>query len=194
MIEPWYRAVEPFDPSAGVKWTDFVRSSGLTQLEELISFDNYLCPCVITDLTERDWYFNVDADYVLFFFTDLKYLLTRVAKIHPVNILAAIRNPDEECSDAWTDSRFGFKGYDVVDACADISALTNCGGFPKAFQNEELSTAGLIETVERANEIKGALQEHYPYEPHTDCDVWALWKMKTRSQRTLVAEADKQFR
>ena len=194
MIDPWYIAVEPFGPLAGKKWTNYVRWSRLNQLEELVSFDNLLCPCAITELTDRDWDFNVTEDYTLFFFFDLEYLLKRVAEIRPVNILAAVRNPRFECRDAWTDSRFWFKGYDVVDACADISALTNCGGFPKAFQNEELSTVGLIETVERANEIKGALQEHNPYEPHTDCDVWALWKMKTRSQRTLVAEADKQFR
>ena len=70
MIDPWYIAVEPFGPLAGKKWTNYVRWSRLNQLEELVSFDNLLCPCAITELTDRDWDFNVTEDYTLFFFFD----------------------------------------------------------------------------------------------------------------------------
>ena len=58
-----------------------------------------------------------------------------------------------------------------------MSVLTNCGGFPMAFRNEELSHSGLVSTLERAKEIQAALHEHYPDAEHTDCDVWALWRM-----------------
>ena len=179
MIEPWYIAVEPFDPRAEEKWTGYIEWSGLKQLTELVSFDGCLCPAVIRELMAEDWRHNVNEDYVLFFFRDLDYLLRRVAGIQRVNILAAIRNPDSECSDALPDDRFEFKGYDVVDVCADVSALTDCGGFPLAFRNEELSSSGLISTLARAREIQAALRGNYPDEHHANCNVWALWKMKS---------------
>ena len=181
MVELWYVAVEPFDPSYGESWTRYIEWSGLTQLTELVSFDGCLCPAVITELTPEDWRHNVNEDYVLFFFRDLDYLLQRVGRTRRVNILAAIRNPDSECRTALPDDQFEFKGYDVVDVCADISALTDCGGFPLAFRNEELSSSGLIATFTRAREIQAALRENYPDEHHANCNVWALWKMKEHS-------------
>ena len=190
MIEPWYIAVKPFGPSVGEKWTEYIQWSRLVQLKELVSFDNVLCPCVLTDLTEHDWDFNVNADFLIFFFTNFEYLVNRVSRIHPINLLAAVRNPCSECSNSLSDSRFEFKGYDVVDVCVDISALTNCGGFPKAFQNEELSEVGLIDTLARAEEIGWALREHYFEKHHTNCDVWALWSMARKPEQALAADAD----
>ena len=189
MIDPWYRAVKPFDPTFGEKWTKYIGWSGLTQLRELVSFDCCLCPNVMKKLKARDWKYNIHEDYVLFFFTNLDYLLKRVAKVKSVNILAAVENPQSECRNAFSDPRFEFKGYDVMDICCDISALTDVGGFPKAFQNEELSDAGLISSLDRAVEINRSLQEHYPGEPHTDCDVWALWKMKREPEHSLQRDA-----
>ena len=185
MIDPWYTAVEPFDHTFGEKWTKYIDWSGLTQLKELVSFDGCLCPNIIKELKAEDWKCNIQEDFVIFFFTDLDYLLKRVDKMKRVNILAAVRNPQSECGNAFSDPMFEFKGYDVVDVCADISALTNCGGFPKAFQNEELSDVGLVPSLERAVEINCSLQEHYPGESHADCDVWELWKMKTGPEQNL---------
>ena len=188
MVDPWYRAVKPFDPTFGEKWTKYIGMSGLTQLRELVSFDCCWCPDVIKKLKGRDWRHNVHEDYNLFFFTDLDYLLKRVAKLKSVNILAAVENPQSECRNAFSDPRFEFKGYDVIDSC-DISALTNVGGFPKPFQNEELSDAGLISSLERAVEISRSLHEHYRGVDHADCDVWALWKMKQEPEHSLRRDA-----
>ena len=185
MIDPWYRAVKPFDPTCGEKWTKYIDWSGLTQLRELVSFDCCWCPDVIKKLKGRDWKHNVHEDYVLFFFTDLDYLLKRVAKLKPVNILAAVENPQSECRNAFYDPRFEFKGYDVIDTCCEISALTNAGGFAKPFQNEELSDVGLISSLGRAVEICRSAQKHCSRENHADCDVWALWKMKWGPEQSL---------
>ena len=180
MITPWYIAVTPFDPSSGARWEVYIAWSGLTQLTELVSFDNSLCPNVLESLTAEDWAHNVLEDYVLFFFTDLAYLLARTTGRTPVNILAAVRNPAEECRQAFPDPRFTFKGFDLVDIHGDLSALTNCGGFPLAFSNAELTDCGLIGVFDRACEINRSLRANYPHEHHAQCDIWALWKMADR--------------
>ena len=182
MIAPWYIAVESFSPSWGDNWTKYIHFSGLIQLEEVVSLDASLCPCVIKELEDEDWNHNVQEDYVTAFFRDLEYLLRRVPKINPVNILAAVRNPAEECRTAFPNPRFEFKGYDLVEEGVGMSALTNCGGFPLAFRNEELSSAGLIAVLPRALEVQKSLRKHYPDDPHADCDIWALWKMRQETE------------
>jgi hypothetical protein len=178
MVKPWFIAVEKFGPGSGETWRKYIEYSGLNQLKEIVSFDNCLCPNVIEELTAEDWEHNVEGDWVLFFFRDLEYLLKRVDKCSNFNILAAIRNPSDDCRDWFADESFDFVGYDVVDVCADISALTDCGGFEKAFENKELSEMGLISSLERAREVQQLLKKHYPEEHHAKCDVWAIWKMK----------------
>jgi hypothetical protein len=176
MITPWYIAVESFSPDWEDGWTKYVEWSGLTQLEEVISLDMSLCPCVVKTLEDEDWNHNVQEDYVTDFFRDLSYLRLRVVGIERVSFLAAVRNPEVECRDAFHAPHFVFKGYDLVEGGTGMSALTNCGGFPLAFSNSELSSAGLVTDLKRALEIQAALVENYPDEHHADCDVWALWR------------------
>ncbi len=176
MIEPWYIAVEPFSPSWGDGWTKYVEWSGLTQLEEVIGLDSSLCPCVIKKLEDEDWKHNVQEDYVIDFFRDLDYLQSRIEGVQRVSILAAVRNPQAECRDAFPSPHFRFKGYDLVEMGMGMSALTNCGGFPLAFRNDELSSVGLISELPRVLEIQAILLDKYPDEHHANCDVWALWR------------------
>ena len=75
----------------------------------------------------------------------------------------------------WYDV-FEFIGYDLVDKDSSISALTNCGGFPKAFSNGELSEKGLFRTHERSREVQEALRQQYPTEHHADCHLWAIFR------------------
>jgi hypothetical protein len=177
-MEVWFIAVRKFGPQSGESWQGFVEWSGLTQLKEVITLDGSLCPCVIEELTADDWRANVDQDWVCFFFRDLEYLLKRVAGCAGINIIAAIRNPTVDSRDRFGDGRFEFSGYDLVEVRGDISALTNCGGFEKAFRNDELTELGLISSFERACEIRQNLRECYPDEHHARCDIWALWRMK----------------
>jgi hypothetical protein len=175
MIVPWYTAVEPFDPTFGQAWTNYVQWSGLSQLTDVVSLDSSLCPSVIRELEAEDWEPNVHEDGMIGFFRDLDYLLRRVASVARVNILAVVHEPSQECKDAFPDPRFRFAGYDLIGS--GMSVLTNCGGFPRAFRNEELSHNGLVSMLARAKEIQAALREHDPDAEHTDCDVWALWRM-----------------
>jgi len=179
MVEPWYTAVESFDPSWGHTWTNYFETAGLPQLKEVISLDSSLCPSVIDPLKREDWKHNVHEDGLIDFFYDLDYLLKRVAGMGQFNVLAAVLNPSGQCATAFDDARFAFKGYDLIGL--GESALTNCGGYPLAFDNGELSTSGLILDFQRASQVASALHQHYPDDDHADWDIWALWKMKTEN-------------
>lgn len=72
---------------------------------------------------------------------------------------------------------FNFVGYDLIEAQTRISALTNCGGFPDIFRNEELNHFGLIEGFDRALEIKRLLAALHPEETHAQCDMYAIWRL-----------------
>ncbi|MDH4241116.1 MAG: hypothetical protein OEW48_16275 [Phycisphaerae bacterium] len=178
MVKPWFIAVEKFGPESGETWRKYIEYSGLNQLKEVVSLDDGLCPEVIKELSDQDWQHNVAEDYVCFYFRDLDYLLQKVADYSNINILATISDPKVDCKDLFQDERFEFVGYDLVEVHGGTSALTNCGGFKKAFENVELSEVGLISSLKRAREIQHMLKQHYPEEHHANCDVWAIWKMK----------------
>jgi hypothetical protein len=179
MIEPWFTAVKTFDPTCSDGWTGYIEWSGLSQLKEVISLDSSLCPSIIMPLRTEDWKHNVHEDGVIDFFHDLDYLLKRVAGMEEINVLAGVLNPWGECATAFGDARFELKGYDLIGL--GMSALTNCGGYPLAFDNAELSSSGLIPDFQRASHIASALRQHYPDDHHADCDIWALWKMGTKN-------------
>jgi hypothetical protein len=71
---------------------------------------------------------------------------------------------------------FSFLGFDLLDVCGDVSALTNCGGFEDVFGKEEISELGLLRDVVRAYEVQLGLRTAYPNEPHAECHVWAIWR------------------
>jgi len=181
MIEPWYIAVEAFDPSFGDTWVNYMAGAGLPQLEEVVSLDASLCPFVTGEFEYDDWEHNVHEDDLIAFFTDLDYLVGRVRDMKAVNILAAVLDPPEECRKLFADPRFEFKGYDLIGQ--GMSALTNCGGFPLAFRNAEFSRAGLIPTLSRVQEVAASLREQYADHEHADCEIWALWKMVSKAMQ-----------
>jgi hypothetical protein len=108
----------------------------------------------------------------------LKYLRARVADEAGLNILAVHRNPSDEELELADLPGFGFAGFDVVDVCGDVSALTNCGGFDEAFAKTELSDLGLLRDLGRAYEVQRGLRTAYPYEPHAQCHVWGIWRLR----------------
>jgi hypothetical protein len=176
-----YSAVKQFDPSCGDKWTKFIEWCGLTQLREVISLDCILCPSVIVidELTPEDWHYNVSENFICHLFRDLEYLLGKVAGSDRMNVLALMQNPTEEDVRAFNDNRFIFRGFDLLEVhVADISALVNCGGFPKAFAPTDLSDCGLLVDHAKVLRIQTLLRAEYPDEHHADCDVWAIWQMR----------------
>jgi len=171
-----YTAVRRFDPSCD-GWQQFIAWSGLTQLREVVSLDGILCPSVFQELTAEDWQHNVQEDYKTHLFHDLDYVLRRVGD-ERVNVLALLQNPTAEEVRSFSDPCFTFRGFDLVDVHSDISALVNCGGFPKAFSPADLSACGLLTDHETAVAIQKCLREQYPDEHHAICDVWAIWQLK----------------
>jgi hypothetical protein len=173
-----YSAVKRFDPACGERWRGFIEWSGLTQLREVVSLDGILCPNVIQDLTDEDWQHNVQEDLKITLFHDLDYLVRRAGEDGPLNILALLQNPTEEEVQSFSDRRFVFRGFDLVELQTGISALVNCGGFDKAFAASDLSECGLLNAHAQALRVQKLLRQEYPDEHHADCDVWAIWQMK----------------
>jgi len=171
-----YIAIEKFGPSDSVRWKSYVEWSGLTQLHELVTLDSMLCPRVPKEMKDSYWSHVVNEDFMLDFFVDLDFLLSELDDTRDLNILGVIRGPSEDVgSFSWPG--FTFLGYDLMDKDVGNSALTNCGGFPEAFANSELSSVGLIPDFERAVEVQGALRgNYYPREHHADCDLWAIFR------------------
>lgn len=177
-----YSAVKRFDPACGEPWRDFLNWSGLSQLREIVSLDGILCPGIIEELTDEDWRHNVQEDHKLHLFYDLEYLLGRVAGYERVNILALMQNPtDDDELRSFSDDRFVFSGFDLMDLQLGNSALLNCGGFPKAFSPHDLAECGLLKDHAKALLVQKLLRSEYPDCFDADCDVWAIWQMKKKS-------------
>lgn len=172
-----FTAVQRFDPDDGDRWRDYIHWSGLTHLREVVSLDFLLCPNCIGDLVPEDWEYNVQEDFRLHLFRDAGYVCHRTQGKDRVQILALMQNPTEDDLSTFTDSRFQFCGFDLVELQTGISALVNCGGFDKAFLAIELSDCGLLPEFSKASEVQKRLRSEYPEEPHANCDMWAIWKM-----------------
>lgn len=112
---------------------------------------------------------------MLNFFTNFDFLLSQVGEVRDLNIIGTIKAPPKDVSAlAW--EGFTFCGYELLDQDNSTSALTNCGGFPEAFRNEELSDRGLIIDFVRAVQIQRDLKRLSPEEHHADCNIWAVFK------------------
>ena len=186
-------AVKRFDPACGDNWTKFIAWSGLTQLRELVSLDGILCPTVFQELTAEDWQHNVQEDYKINLFHDLDYVVRRVEGAGQVNVLALVQNPTDDEVRSFSDPRFVFRGFDLVELQTGISALVNCGGvyngvfmggFDKVFARADLSDCGLLTDHTTALSVQKRLREEYPDEHHAHCDVWAIWQMKMGPEMT----------
>ena len=177
VIKPVFTAVESFDAQSGDRWTDYIRWSGLTHVKEIVSLDSWLFPSLFDELTDEDWNHNVHADGRIHLFRDLPYLLQRVGAEQRINVLALVEEPSQADLSLVADTSFRLKGFDLVGA-TDMSALTNCGGFDKAFSAGDLSDVGLLPGLEQAYAVRDRLKEHYPDEGDADCLVWAIWRME----------------
>ena len=178
MAHIWFTAVETFGSHDGEAWQKYLDFSGLRQLTEVVSLDGSLCPAMIGELIDEDWDHNVHRDRLTCLFKELDYLLSRVKNSGPRQILAVMLEPEAGSENALTDERFAFVGFDLLDEEGGNSALANCGGFPLAFDNEELSLHGLITDFGRAKEVQSLLRVKYPDERHARCHLWAVWRMK----------------
>jgi hypothetical protein len=186
MREPVYAARRRLGPQHGERWTAWVAWSGLVHVRELVSLDTILCPEAPERLVAEDWEHNVHADYQVMHFRSLAYLRQRVGGTPDVNVLALLQNPAASEVAQIRPAGFDFAGFEVLDVHGDVSALTNCGGFPEVFAGGELNMLGLLSDLSRADDVRRELRSAYPLEPHAACDVWALWRL--RSSEAVVEE------
>jgi hypothetical protein len=175
-MEPWFTATEVFGPQNGQSWERYVNFSGLRQLDELVSLDSLLCPPVLKELKEKYWSYIVNEDFMLKYFVDLDFLKKEISGMANINLLGVFRNPPIQPTSDAVPANFEFLGYDLCERDGGVSALCNCGGFPEAFSNDELSCKGLLASYSRAVEVQKRLRRSYPEEPHADCHLWAIFR------------------
>lgn len=173
-MQPWFIATERFTRNGKEAWEKYVAWSGLTNLDEVVSLDPMLCPTVLPDIKDEYWPYIVNEDFMLNFFVDLEFLLKQVSGIHERNLLCVYRNPDGPPPPYKGSLDFELLGYDLVDVQGSASALTNCGGFPNVFENNELSPQGLLTSHPRALQVQAELRTKHPKEHHANCHIWAI--------------------
>lgn len=173
-MQPWFIATQPFTSRGGAAWEKYVAWSGLAHLDEVVSLDPMLCPTVLPKVKDEYWPHIVNEDFMLHFFVDLEFLLKQLSGTQERNLLCVCRNPESPPPPYEGVASFELLGYDLVDVEGSASALTNCGGFPDVFANDELSSKGLLTSHTRAFQVQGALRTKHPEEPHANCHVWAI--------------------
>ncbi len=177
MPTPLFIATERFDPSDGEKWEKYIAWAKIPALVEIVSLDSLLCPRLIDGPEAEDWQHIVCEDFRLDYFYHLDYLKQRIQDIHRRNLLGLYRNPEAHIVAAPGPGDFDFIGYDLIEEQTQISALTNCGGFPDVFRNDELNRFGVIASFARACEVRRLLAEHHPQEAHAQCEMYAIWRL-----------------
>ena len=178
MTTPLFIATERFDPSDGEKWQKYCEWANIPGLVEVVSFDWLLCKHLIKEFRDEDWHHIVCEDFRLDYFYHLDYLKERIQDVTRRNVLGLYRNPEAHITVPPAPGDFGFIGYDLIEEQTQISALTNCGGFPDVFRNDELNRFGLIDCFERACEVRRLLAERHPEEAHAGCEMYAIWRLK----------------
>ncbi len=181
MTTPLFIATERFDPTDGEKWKKYFEWAKIPNLTEIIGLDSMLCPHLPQEMVDEDWKHVVNEDSRTDYFLHLNYLVKRIQIQTRRNILGLYRNPTVHVSEAPAEGDFTFMGYDLIEEQTQISALTNCGGFPDVFSNGELNNCGLILDFDRATEVKQLLAEKHPEEPHAQCEMYSVWLLNEES-------------
>ena len=176
-----YVAVGTFSPNEKYK-----KWSKLFQLRQAVSLD---CPKILTQGIEDEHCYLPGTSFFNDIVDDLDFLLSKVKSYKDKQILAVIKEPKSDCADIQIDNRFRFYGYDLIDDVR-ISALTNCGGFDKAFISEDISEYGLIKEFDKVKQIQSLLDTEYPDEEHAYCSIWAIWKMEFENKMQQLTTAN----
>jgi hypothetical protein len=174
---PLFIATERFDPSDGEGWTKYCEWAKIPALAEVVSLDSHLCPSIVDELLDEDWKHNVQENFRAEYFVHLDYLLGRVSGITRKNVLGVYRNPPTHIEAPPAPGKFEFIGYDLVEDETGVSALTNCGGFPNEFSNDELNKFGLMTSFDRASRTRQLLKDRHPADTHARCELYAVWRL-----------------
>lgn len=175
-----YTALERFTPGDGETWNKFIEWSKLTSIKEIISLDNMLCHSAVEEYSDTDWKYQSEEITTHGYFTELQHVINKKYDQKKIQIIALVRNPENEGWIIKLPEGFQFKGYDLIDDETLVSALSNCGGFPETFANSELNEYGLISMLDRAKEIRNRLKANNPDESHADCEIYGLARLEKK--------------
>jgi len=172
----YYAAIERFDRSNGERWNGFIRWLGRTDLKRIVTLDSTLCPAVVHPESADDWPCVAQEEFMLDFFTNLDFVLGRIAGHRPSEVIAVARDPSVEEVDGFPHPEFEMAGFDLVDAQFTASALLN-NRFPDVVNVSRLSAeSGLIRSREWAFKVRDTLRQRHPDREDARCSVWAVWR------------------
>jgi hypothetical protein len=174
-----YCVTERCNPRTPAKWASFKKLNALPHVTEVVGMDCSLCPTVLDGLIDEDYAHLVFADHSFGVFDSPEYAVQRSPLHSGVQLLAVMREPTDADLRQELPAGFVLKGFDLMDEVTAISALTNCGGFPKAFSAGDISASGLIADRPHADVIRERLLQEYPYDAHAECMVWAIWRQES---------------
>ena len=193
-MKPYFIVTETFDPDWGDQWKDYLSWSKIDHLKEVVSLDKQLCP-FISDIRNEDIendskYFSdplafLDEDVLAnnkkyrnpFLFTESDKLYAKAKEYKKKNILCIFKDPQSQPIAPSHKPPFKFLGYDILDKYEGNSILTNGGGYPNVFENAELTPHGLVETYNRAFEIRTKLQVVNRSANGIESTIWAIFRM-----------------
>ncbi len=176
----WYSAQEKFNPAelgGEVNWKNWF--SDLPQVRETVTFDGMLCPDFSFEKEDEDWnYMVIFEDQLTDIYMSPEVFLKRNIDLEKFNLLACIKEP---CDNDRTmlEKDYEFIGYDLMDKKFIASAITNCGGFYDVYSRTDINEYGIFTDRDFAYKIRDELYKMHPEEPHADCYVIEIWRMKS---------------
>lgn len=186
-----YTVRDTYDKDFGgddTSWATYLEWAKLPHLTELVSLGLQLN----VDLVDYDFDsqelrdYSIDGDgYITSFFTSIDYVLSHARLPAKFNLLATLVEPQTDCAAAIPPEGFEFIGYELLDKSYGTSALTNCGGFNETFSAADINHLGLIDSFEKAYDIKNRLYQNNPMEYHADTNVIGVWRHKEIGRHTL---------
>lgn len=174
---PYFTVRERFGSSHGSAWSDYLAWANQPNLSEVVSLDISLCPSTLDPITADDWAHVVLVNETIDFFADLSYVLRRSAGMPNANVLRVIDEPTDADVCPFVDG-FDFEGFDLVEGFSGMSAVTNCGDWKGLLSPELVGRNGLIPDFGRATGFRADLLAAYPDEPHANCVLWAVWRLR----------------
>lgn len=169
-----YKVVNQFGPKAGETWQDYSSWFEAYHLVEFCSLDSMMNDSVFTPETIEDWENIVQKDFMIEMITNLSYA-RKIHERHPgAVIFGLIIEPDVED----LKENDGLLGFDVIDGYCGNSLITNCGGYPEIFNDEDISKYGLLDDYYNACRIRDELRRQFPECAHArECCVWAIYRV-----------------
>jgi len=174
-----YTGREPFNqafPKEGLTWEEFKVWNSFTQMEELLSLDQFLNAELKIGDREVNGFFSFNEPHTPGgLFTSLEHVLEIVGDRESYNLLAVVKEPSTSCNDFIVEE-FEFVGYDLLDRAYGYSALSNLGSVLCPVDAKDLNEFGLIEDFSDVKELQTQISTIYDGLEQAETYVMAVWR------------------